>query len=342
MDNALIKWGILGTSFISEVMVDAIQESKTGELIAIGSRSIEVAKRFSEKFTIPKFYDDYQSLIHDNDIDAVYIGLPNHLHKEWVIRCARAGKNILCEKPFVIGIDEIHEVTSVIEKTNIFCMEALMYRYHPFIKKLQEIIQSDIIGKIKLYNATYTANIAEIANPVAGGSIRNLGCYPISLVRLLANAEPVEIRGIGRMNCKNNTDSQASVLLKFADDSIAAVSTADDIEMHWQFEVYGTKGYLKTGTNPWLPDSEGNKIFIYLNNELTPKEINVNAEKSLYTYQIDFINEQILNGDSKQFNKTSLLDSTGNAIVLETWLKQINLLNTRQELSGLKDRVSHI
>ncbi|HAZ7574625.1 Gfo/Idh/MocA family oxidoreductase [Legionella sp. PATHC032] len=339
MDNVPIKWGILGTSFISEVMANAIQESNTSELVAIGSRTLEIAKRFSEKFAIPKFYDNYQSLILDDDIDTVYIGLPNHLHKEWIIRCARAGKNILCEKPFVIGVEEIHEVTSVIEKTNVFCMEALMYRYHPFIKKLQEVIKSNIIGRIRLYNAAYTANIAEIANPVAGGSIRNLGCYPISLVRLLANAEPIEIHGIGRMNSRNNTDSQASVLLKFEDDSIATVSTADDIEMHWQFEVYGTKGHLKVETNPWLPDYEANKICIYLNNESIPKEISVNAEKSLYTYQIDFINEQILNGDSKQFNRSSLLESMGNAIVLETWLEQIIPLNLRFELSRLKDRV---
>ncbi|HAT7745615.1 TPA: gfo/Idh/MocA family oxidoreductase [Legionella pneumophila] len=341
MDNATIKWGILGTSFISEVMANAIQESKTSELVAIGSRTSEIAKRFSEKFAIPKYYDNYQSLILDSDIDVVYIGLPNHLHKEWIIRCAQAGKNILCEKPFVIGIEEIHEVISVIERTNVFCMEALMYRYHPFIKKLQEIIQSNTIGKIKLYNATYTANIAEIANPVAGGSIRNLGCYPISLVRLLANAEPIEIRGIGRMNSRNNTDSQASVLLKFEDDSIAAVSTADDIEMHWQFEVYGTKGHVKVDTNPWLPGCEGNKIYLSLNTESTPREISVKAEKSLYTYQIDCINEQVLKGDSRQFSKMSLLDSMGNTIVLETWLKQILPSKPSLELSRLKDRLPH-
>lgn len=123
-----------------------------------------------------------------------------------------AGKHILCEKPFVIS---------------------------------QEIISSKVIGDVKLYNATYTAHIADFANPTAGGSIRNLGCYPISLIRLLANAEPIEIQGTGRMNHKNNTDNQASVILKFDDASMAVVSTADDINMSWQFDVYGTKGSLK-------------------------------------------------------------------------------------------------
>lgn len=169
MSEKTINWAILGTSYISEVMAKAIHESKTSNLVAVGSRSLEKAKAFSTQFSIPKYYTHYEDLLKDEDIDAIYLGLPNHLHKEWIIRCAQAGKNILCEKPFVISIEEAHEVISVIEKSKVVCMEALMYRCHPFIQKLQELVQSKIIGDIKLYNATYTANISEIANPTAGG-----------------------------------------------------------------------------------------------------------------------------------------------------------------------------
>lgn len=325
LQKNIINWGILGTSFISEVMAKAIHESTTSKLMAIGSRSISKAQNFAEKFSIPKAYDHYQALLDDTEIDAVYIGLPNHLHKEWMMYAAEAAKHILCEKPFVVGIDDAREVISMIEKSNIYCMEALMYRHHPFIKQLQELIQNEIIGKIKLYTATYTANIADIANPTAGGSIRNLGCYPISLVRLLANAEPISICGMGRMNQKNNTDNQASVILHFPDNAMAVVSTADDLEMFWQFEMYGTEGHLKVNTNPWLPSLEDNKILIYRNHEKNPIEINVRADKSLYTYQIDTMNQNILN---KRFdNGVSLLDSLGNTIVLETWLQQVKTKN---------------
>lgn len=322
-----IKWGILGTSFISHVMAKAIQESPTSKLTAIGSRSLTTAKAFAEKFSIPKAYDDYQQLLDDNDIDAVYIGLPNHLHKEWIIRCAKAGKHILCEKPFVISIEEAHEVISVLKKSNVFCMEALMYRSHPFTQKLQEIIHHKTIGDVKLYHATYTAHISDVANPTAGGSIRNLGCYPISLVRLLAQDEPIEIHGTGRFNHENNTDNQASVILKFKNESMAVVSTADDIKMTWQFDVYGTKGMLKVITNPWLPDHENNKILIHLNDETEPSEINVQAEKSLYTYQIDLTNSQIMRQGNNHFNEMTLMDSLGNTIVLEKWLGQVKALS---------------
>jgi len=325
MMRTTIKWGILGTSYISEVMASAIQESETSQLIAIGSRSLTTANKFAKQFSIPRVYDDYQKLLNDKDIDAIYIGLPNHLHKEWIIRCAEAHKNILCEKPFVISVEEAREVISVINKSNVFCMEALMYLHHPFTTKIQDIIHSKIIGDVKLYNAIYTAHIADVANPTAGGSIRNLGCYPISLIRLLANAEPIEIQGTGRINHVNNTDNQASVILKFDDASMAVVSTADDIKMTWQFDVYGTKGFLKAITNPWLPNYENNKLLIYSNQETAPSEISVSAEKSLYTYQIDLTNMHIMNKDMYNFNESTLLSSLGNTIVLENWLQQVKI-----------------
>ncbi|KTD56520.1 Gfo/Idh/MocA family protein [Legionella shakespearei] len=317
-----ITWGILGTSFISEVMAKAIHASTSSELLAVGSRSLSSAKHFAEQHQISKAYGNFQSLLDDPAIDAIYIGLPNHVHKEWIIRCALAGKHILCEKPFVLNAAEAHEVLGVLEETRVFCMEALMYRCHPFSKKLQELVQSKILGDIRLYNAVYTAPIAHLANPVAGGSIRNLGCYPVSLIRLLAGAEPVEIIGTGRWNKDNQTDSQASVILKFADHSIATVSTADDFAMVWQFDIWGSEGHLKVISNPWLPDAE-NKCIIQRYDEKEPVEIRVSGEKPLYTYQIDTVNHCILKSDMREQEAISLSDSLGNSIVLESWLNQI-------------------
>lgn len=325
-----INWGILGTSFISEVMAKAIHASKTSQLIAVGSRSQASGQRFAHSFTIPKIYDDYQSLLEDRDIEAVYIGLPNHVHKEWIIRAARAGKHILCEKPLVLNAVEAREVMAVIEEAGVFCMEALMYRFHPLTQRLYDVVQSGVLGTIKLYNAIYTANIAQIANSLAGGSIRNLGCYPISLIRLLASSEPVAIIAMGRCDVKKQTDNQASALLKFADDTMAVVSTADDWEMAWQFDVYGTSGCLKVVTNPWLPEKESKYLLqAYADNEV--KEVTVNSVKPLYTYQIDAVNQQIVNRGSEGNLGISLTDSLGNIIVLDTWLNQVRAQNTRVE-----------
>ncbi|MBL7480087.1 Gfo/Idh/MocA family protein [Legionella bononiensis] len=324
MTGNIIRWGILGTSFISEVMAKAIQSSATSQLVAVGSRSSESANQFAQQFSISQIYDDYQRLIDAQDIDAVYIGLPNHVHKEWIIRAAYAGKHILCEKPLVLNTEEAQEVISVLAETQVFCMEALMYRCHPFTQKLEEIIQSRILGEIKLYNALYTAPIADLANPIAGGSIRNLGCYPISLIRLLAKAEPVELVASGRLNQSNHSDSQASAILKFEDTAIAVVSTADDFEMVWQFDVYGTLGSLKAVTNPWLPGEENNQCVVQLYEDKKELELIIKAEKPLYTYQIDAVNSHIMKNSVQKQNVISLADSLGNIRVLEDWLKQIN------------------
>ena len=318
-----IQWGILGTSQISEVLAKAIQESSNAKLTAIGSRTLANAKKFADQFSIKKLYTDYQALLNDPEVQAVYIGLPNHLHKEWTIRAAEAGKHILCEKPFVLDANEAQEAIAAVQKAGVFCMEALMYRSHPFITKLQEVITSKMIGEVKLYNATYTANIASFANPTAGGSIRNLGCYPISLVRLLAQSEPIEIQSLGRSNSINKNDSQASTILRFSDQSMAVVSTADDIDMSWQLDIYGAEGHLKVISNPWLPEKDNNKMIIYRKKQTYPVEINVTAEKSLYVYQVELASENILKKNFNQHKGISLEDSLGNVRVLEEWRKQI-------------------
>lgn len=328
MSQIRIKWGILGTSLISTTMANAIQDSAIGDLAAVGSRSAESARAFANKFSIPKFYASHQEVLDDPSVDVVYIGLPNHLHKDWIIRCAQAGKHILCEKPLVTNIDDTKEAMAVVNDAGVFCMEALMYRCHPLITKLNEVIMQKTIGEIKYINAVYMADIADLANPIAGGSILNLGCYPVSLVRLLTGmslgrtmAEPTEIRAIGRMNL-NNRDNQAGVLLKFENDIMAAVTTADDMGMYYQFEIYGSKGHLRLTSNPWMPTLENNSFVIYPNGQDTPIEINVMGDKSLYTYQIDAVNQHIRSGDT-QSNAVSWQDSLGNMAVLHSWLQQV-------------------
>jgi predicted dehydrogenase len=328
-----IRWGILGTSFISEVMADAIKKSTHGQLVAIGSttKAEAFSQQFSENYrdeqgrpiTI-KCFNSYQALLNDPEIDAVYIGLPNHAHKDWILNATRAGKHIICEKPLLIKPQP--EVISEIEKANVFCMEALMYRSHPLTTKLKELILKDkVVGEIKIIRAIYTWDIVNLAHKIEGGSIRNLGCYPISLVRLLAGAEPTQIEVNGRMNPTNNgVDNQANIVFKFENGATALISTADDINEFYQFEIHGTKGVLKVLTNPWLPSENNNKISICLNNA-EPFEINVTADKPLYTYQFEVANACIQSGNFAQHDEMSLADSLQNVTVSEKCLEKLKL-----------------
>lgn len=321
MTDKKIRWGMLGTSPISKTIAEAIKYSITSKLIAIGSRTKTNGEYFANQFAVPKIYNNYHHLLQDPEIDAVYIGLPNHLHHQWIIAAARAGKHVLCEKPFVISIDEAHNVVKIIKETNIFCMEALMYRFHPFIKKIQNIVNEGALGHIQFYNALYNASIANVANPTAGGSIRNLGCYPVSLIRLLAQQEPSEIHALGNINLVTLNEHQASLILKFANHELATISTSDNIKMSWHFEIFGTQGRLKVITNPWLPQKHSSAVLQRYDSD-DSTEINVTADKGLYTYQIDYMNSQILQGDFKSSLGHQLAHSLGNAVVLETWRKK--------------------
>lgn len=329
MSSHKVRWGILGTSKISKVMANAIHESTVSELLGIASRSHTSAKAFADECNVAKCYDQYDALLSDPEIDAVYIGLPNHLHKEWIIRAALAGKHILCEKPFVTNLQDAQDVLAMVRKANVFCMEALMYRCHPFITKLRELMQEKVIGEVRLFNAVYMADIASVANKTEGGSILNLGCYPISLVRLLAGcahgkqtAEPSDVISIGEMDGKRNNDSRASVVMHFPNQMMAMVSVADDMGMYSQFDIYGTEGHLKAITNPWMP-AHKNKIVIHRKGE-SDIEIEVSADQSLYSYQIDTVSRSIMDGKFVDDHEgISWLDTLGNTIVLEAWLKQV-------------------
>ncbi|MFZ3067010.1 MAG: Gfo/Idh/MocA family oxidoreductase [Gammaproteobacteria bacterium] len=317
----------------------AIQASSTSTLEAIAGRSVEKAEGFAQKHNIAKSYGTYDALLADTDIDAIYIGLPNHLHKEWIMRAAVAGKHILCEKPFVTSLEEAQEAFAVVKKANVFCLEALMYRHHPVTLKLIELIKNKALGEIKRFNAIYTADIAALANTTAGGSILNLGCYPVSLIRLLAGsahnrmtAEPSDLVSIGEMDKNRNVDRSASLLMQFPKQMTATVTVTDDMDMFTQFEVFGTEGMLTMLTNPWMPEQTDNKILIKRHDQAESAEIIITADKPLYTYQIDAVAEGILQG-SRMADDTdvSWLESLGNTIVLEAWLNQVKAKTTEHQ-----------
>lgn len=327
-----IKWGILGTNWISGVIAEAIQKSNTSDLIAVGSRDLSRATEFAKKYSVEKFYANYEKLLSDPEVEVVYIGLPNHLHKEWIIRCAKASKHILCEKPFVLNSAEAKEAFDEVKKHNVFCMEALMYRCHPFIHKLEELVESKIIGDLKQISATYHVNIAEQENKTAGGSIRSLGCYPVSLVRLLAKEEPERIFSFGERDTCFDTDTLSLAICHFKSGLKATITTSNSMDWWWQFTIFGTKGVLEVLTNPWLP-GESNKVRVKIGEKV--ETLDFKAEKPLYTYQIDFIGEHIQNKlKSPSKHGVTWEHTFGNVAFLESWLTQVK--NSKSQMSESK------
>jgi len=334
-----VRWAVLGTSFISDEACKAIQASSTGELVAIGNHSNNRIAKFQAQYPDIKIYapidatdtTSLQRLMDDSDIDAVYIGSPNVVHKELILQCLAAGKHVLCEKPFVLTSEEMIEVSQACQqKSSLVCMEALMNLYHPFTQWFKQII-SEEIGAIETFEARYTCNIEPFANRVLGGAIRNLGCYPVSLVRFILGCEPTEvIAQPGEIGTDNNI-RKATLALTFPHNITATIFAADDEPKNSDdaasfFKITGKEGEIEVLTNPWLPGKENQIICRKKNGE--SKTLNFNAQKLLYSYEIDAVGEAIIARNSPQSSRAylhtlpvSLEFSAGNVSVLEVWEK---------------------
>ncbi|HEX9597610.1 MAG TPA: Gfo/Idh/MocA family oxidoreductase, partial [Anaerolineales bacterium] len=148
-----LAWGILGTGKIAGTFARQLPGSQTSKLLGVASRNLESAARFAAAYAVPRPYDSYDALLADPEIDAVYISLPNHLHARWTVRCAEAGKHILCEKPLATNYAEAMTAVEAARANGVFLMEAFMYRCHPQTAKLVELVSSGAIGEVRLIQA---------------------------------------------------------------------------------------------------------------------------------------------------------------------------------------------
>jgi predicted dehydrogenase len=253
MSNKKLRWGILGCAAIAKrSVVPGIHKSQTGIVAAIASRDEAKARETAKDLNIPVAYGSYEALLQDPDIDAVYIPLPNHLHKEWTIRAAQAGKHVLCEKPIALNAQEAQEMVDACAKAGVHLAEAFMYRHHPRYQLIKEIIRSGEIGDIRGIHGTFTFNNAHSKQNVrfhkhmGGGSIYDVGCYPINAARFILEREPEAATAHAFFSPKHDhVDMMASGLVEFS----GAVALTFDCGM-WAagrntLEILGTDGRIE-------------------------------------------------------------------------------------------------
>jgi len=193
-----VRWGILGCADIAvRKLIPGILSSETGELHAIASRDRAKAEDVARRFGAPRAYGSYEELLQDPDVDAVYIPLPNHLHKPWTVRAAEAGKHVLCEKPIGLDAREAQAMVDACRAHGVHLAEAFMYRHHPRYRRVLELVQSGAIGPVRGIRGSFTFNNAADRSNIryrrdwGGGSLYDVGCYPISAARLILGEEPV-------------------------------------------------------------------------------------------------------------------------------------------------------
>jgi predicted dehydrogenase len=246
-----ITWGILGCAGIAErALIPAIHGAENGLLLGIASRNPGRAREWACKFEIPKSYSHYQALLDDPDIDAVYIPLPNHLHREWTCRAARAGKHVLCEKPMALNSGEVREMKEAAAKAGVLLMEAFMYRFHPQMEKTLSLIRSKVVGEIRSVRSTFTFSFEGSPSDyrrrpeMGGGALYDVGCYPVSAARLVFGAEPVSVFARARFDARSHVDMATALFLEFSGERFASLDCGFDSQFQSSLEIAGSCGRI--------------------------------------------------------------------------------------------------
>ncbi|MCJ8331794.1 MAG: Gfo/Idh/MocA family oxidoreductase [Lentisphaeria bacterium] len=329
-----IKWGILAAGNIARKFAGDLEHAKKGEFYAIGSRSLEKAEQFCTDFNGTKAYGSYDELLADPDVDAIYISLPNHMHLEWTTRCAEAGKAILCEKPLTSNAAEAVKLFEACKANNAFMLEAFMYRCHPQTAKLKELLRNSVIGDVRMIQAHFSYNMGldldniRLRNDAAGGAIMDVGCYCVSMTRLVAGAalgldhpaEPIEFHGVAHIGDESRVDEYATAVLKFDGNILANLTTGSQVSVDGALRIWGTDGHIIV-PNPWFPGNEC-IIEVHRNNE-DVEEVKITIDLPLYAIEADIVADEMhgLEASPMTWN-----DSLGNMKTLDAWRQSVGLV----------------
>ncbi len=244
-----INWGIIATGHIASRFARECSLLKNTKLLAVGSRKMSRARAFALKYNIPKYYGSYQLLVDNSDIDAVYIATPHSLHRANTILALKAGKSVLCEKPFAINAKEALDMIKLARKKNLFLMEAMWARFNPALVKLREILAKRLIGDVLHLRADFGffakhKTNHRLFNPnLGGGALLDVGVYPISLSSMVLG-NPINIKCTAVFG-KTGIDKQNSIILEYPENKIAQLSSAIQIDTDREAYIAGTKGSIK-------------------------------------------------------------------------------------------------
>jgi len=312
-----IHWGILSTAKIGiEKVIPAMQQGKHCEMAAIASRTQESARETAKNLKIPKSYGSYQELLDDTSIDAVYIPLPNHMHVPWTIKALAAGKNVLCEKPIALTVAEAEKLLQETQQyPHLKVMEAFMYRHHPQWQLAIGLINEGRIGTVKTVHSFFSyynddpENIRNMAN-IGGGGLMDIGCYCISLARLIFDAEPLRVMGKIEFDPVFKTDRLCSGILDFGQGT-STFTCSTQLVPYQRVNILGTKGRIEIEIPFNAPPEQPCRMLLQCNDKIEEIELEICNQ---YTIQGDLFSLAVLNNEKVP---TPLEDAVANMKVLE-------------------------
>jgi predicted dehydrogenase len=248
-----VKWGIISTADINRKVIPGAHASPKVDLAAVASRDQARADAYAKTWEIPRAYGSYEALLADPEIEAVYISLPNTLHREWSINALEAGKHVLCEKPFSRHTDDVVAAFDTADRTGRLLSEAFMYRHNPQTKRVKELVEGGAIGELRLIRSVFSYSLYDEDNirlrpDVEGGALMDVGCYNVSGSRLLGG-EPEKAYGEAWFG-PSGTDWVFGGTLRFPGNIIAMFDCGTAMPERDELEAIGSEGSLFLD-DPW-------------------------------------------------------------------------------------------
>ena len=242
-------------------------ESAANELIAVASRDPKRAESYAHEYGIPRSHHGYQALLEDEELDAVYIALPNALHGEWARAALEAGKHVLCEKPLTPTSAEAEELFNLATSRGLILAEAFMYRHHPKTLRVREMIREGTIGELQTIRCSFSFRVADpksdirYSSELAGGALRDVGCYCVSYSTFAADAEPEQVLGYA-LRAQTNVDERFYGTLAFAEGAVAQFDCALNIPLNLGATLVGSEGAIHVPM-PWYAHLEPLSIYLH-------------------------------------------------------------------------------
>jgi len=334
---AKLRWGIIGTGQIANTFATGVLRSHTGELAAVGSRTKAKAKEFAKTHRIPKFHASYEALLADPDVEVVYIATPHPQHHEWAVRAAQAKKHILCEKPLGLHHDQAVEMIQAAWENSVFFMEAYMYRCHPQIARMIDLIRAGDIGDVRAIRASFGSPVpydleGRLFNRnLGGGGILDVGGYCTSMARLIAGVaqgkpfvEAERLSVFGQIGKESEVDEYATALVVFPNEIVATISCGLRLQQENKVRIEGSAGAL-TLPDPWLPSVNGGETTILLERNGMPLETITVTSPPLYSLEVDVVGHHIAKGDRQATTPAmSWADTLGNIRLQDEWRRAMD------------------
>ncbi len=316
-----VRWGILGTANIAKkAFIPGLLKTSNSELYAVSGRKPEKISEFETLFSPAVTYDSYEKLLTDENVDAVYIPLPNSLHMPWAIEAMEAGKHVLCEKPLALNVSEVERMRSCAEDNRVYLMEAFAYVFNPLIKKIRHIVETGVIGELESINSSFVFNMmnreydVRFEKRLGGGAMYDIGCYTVHLIRHIFRKEPVKIHAFSKKDGKWDVDLTTSGILKFDSGHIGRFHSSFCQNGLSYIELLGNEGSIYTKH----PFNESGVISYQIKIRDNDWEtITLNSPDN-YMLEAEHFSDLILNGGEQY---VSLSDSYNNIKLIEQILE---------------------